>query len=320
MKILVTGGAGFIGSHVVGRLLGNHEVICYDNFDPYYDPAAKRRNISAYLSEDNFELVEGDIRDENKLSELLDDVDVILHEASQPGVRASLKDPAKAHDVNARGTLCVLEAAVSAGVKRFINASSSSVYGRVVYLPFDEKHPTNPISPYGESKLAAEKYCFEVGEDHGIEVVSLRYFTVYGPRMRPDLAIAIFTERALKDEEIVIFGDGSKTRDFTYIDDAVDATVKATERGSGIYNIGGGSRVRISELAEMIIDITGSRSRMVYSDPVRGDVEHTWSNTEKARRELGWKPRVTLDEGLLKYVEWVRSSNGRYPIDNQALD
>jgi UDP-glucose 4-epimerase len=306
--ILVTGGAGFIGSHVIDGLLETHKIICLDNFDPYYSPRIKRENVAPNLSRENFHLVEGDIKDKALLEEIIceEGVEYVVHQAAQPGVRASVKDPKKVHEVNTIGTLNILQAALDSSVKRIVNASSSSVYGKVSYLPFDEKHPNDPISPYGASKLAAEHYCRVFGEIYGLKTVSLRYFTVYGPRMRPDLAISIFTKKALKNEPIEIFGDGSKTRDFTYIEDAVDATIKALKKGEGEYNIGGGARISIDDLAKKIIETTNSKSGIVYSSNIKGDAEHTWANVERAKRDLGWEPRVGIDEGLSRFISWVR--------------
>lgn len=306
MKILVTGGAGFIGSHVVDRLLAEgREVICLDNFDPYYGPEIKRANIAQALDSKSFMLVEGDIRDRESIKQILSEesIDCIIHEAAQAGVRPSVKDPRKVHEINTTGTLNILEAALNSNVKKIVNASSSSVYGKVKYLPFDEEHPKNPVSPYGASKLAAEHYCRVFSELYGLKITSLRYFTVYGPRMRPDLAISIFARKALSNEPIEIFGDGTKTRDFTYIDDVVDATLSAMRKGDGkTYNIGGGSRISINELAKKIIEITESKSKIIYSQNVKGDAEHTLANVSKAERELGWKPKIGIDKGLRKFI------------------
>lgn len=303
---MVTGGAGFIGSHLVGRLLrDNHEVICLDNFNPYYDPIIKRLNIEKYHFNKNFYLIEGDILDRNLLQEALDGVDFVFHEAAQAGVRASIDDPMKAHQVNSTGTLNLLEMALDSDVKKIINASSSSVYGEIKYLPFDEEHPNKPISPYGLSKLMAEEYCRVFNEIYGLKTVSLRYFTVYGPRMRPDLAISIFTKRALINEPIEIFGDGTKTRDFTYIDDVVKANLLAIEKGTGSYNIGSGRSISIVELAEKIIRYIGSNSKLVYSKDMKGDAEHTLSNVEKSKRDLGWVAEVNIDEGIRRYADWI---------------
>ncbi len=310
MKYLVTGGAGFIGSHLCERLLEKGEVVCLDNFDPYYSPQAKRKNIEPLIKHPDFELVEGNILDRELLSRLFADVDYVFHNAAQAGVRASVENPLKTHEVNATGTLNLLEAAADSGVRKVINASSSSVYGKVSYLPFDEDHPNVPISPYGASKLVAEHYCRVFSELHGLETVSLRYFTVFGPRMRPDLAINIFTGKALNNEPIEVFGDGEKTRDFTFIDNIIDANLRVIERGSGVYNIGGGERISINELAKRIVAIVGSESKIIYSDSVKGDAEHTWSDVSKARRDIGYEPGIGLDQGLERYVEWYIEANG----------
>ena len=306
ISVLVTGGAGFIGSHIIQRLLQQkHEVICLDNFDPYYSPAIKLRNIEKYQSDSHFKLIKGDIIDKKMLITVLKDVDYIFHEAAQPGVRISVENAMKAHEKNATGTLTLLETARNSNVKKIINASSSSVYGKVYYLPFDEKHPTCPVSPYGVSKLMAEHYCRVYEELYGLKSVSLRYFTVYGPRMRPDLAISIFTEHALRNESLTILGDGTKTRDFTYVDDIVNANILAMSNGTGAYNIGGGYHISIQELAETIIKITGSISKICYANKIKGDAEDTFADTQKAKKELGWKSEIQITEGLQRYVAWV---------------
>lgn len=301
----MTGGAGFIGSHICERLLAEgYGVVCLDNFDPYYDPKLKRANV-ARLSGD-LKLVEGDVCDLSLLKRLCKDVDVVFHEAAQAGVRASVEDPLKPCHVNIGGALNILKAATDSGVKKVINASSSSVYGKVSYMPLDEVHPTNPISPYGVSKLAAEKYMGVFSALYGIKTANLRYFTVYGPRMRPDLAISIFTKRALANEPIEIFGNGEKTRDFTYISDIVGANMLLLKMGEGDFNIGGGNRVSVNKLAEMIIRITDSKSKITHSGDKMGDVEHTWANVEKAEKELGWTPKVGLDEGLRNFIDYIK--------------
>jgi len=308
MKTLVTGGAGFIGSHIIERLLGDgHEVICYDSFDPYYDPAIKHGNIKDFHEYSNFSLIVGDINDQSVLRNAMEGCEWVFHNAAQAGIRVSVEKPMKPHIANTSGTLTVLLTAIEMGVKKVINASSSSVYGTTKYLPFDEKHPKVPVSPYGVSKLAAEHYCRVFTDLYGLKTASLRYFTVYGPRMRPDLAIHIFTRAALDNKPLEIFGDGQKTRDFTYIDDVVDANMKAIQKGVGEYNIGGGHQISIQNLAEKIIEINESNSFIVYSESVKGDAEHTYANTKKAEKELGWRPSVSLHEGLKKYATWISS-------------
>ena len=314
MRVLVTGGAGFIGSHICERLLKEgYEVICLDNFDPYYEPGLKRNNIKPFLNDKKFKLVEGDIRDQRLVREIISqDVDYIFHYAAQTGVRASVENPLKAHEVNATGTLSILQACLNSNTKKIINASSSSVYGKVKYLPLDENHPKTPVSPYGVSKLMAEHYCRVFSEIYGLKIISLRLFTVYGPRMRPDLAISIFTTKVLKNETIEIFGDGTKTRDFTYIDDVIEANLLAMKKAdSGVYNIGSGGRISIGELAERIIEVTGAKSGVVYAHPQKGDAEHTWASIDKAKKELGWEPQINLEQGLERFVDWKRNF---YPL------
>ena len=309
MKALVTGGAGFIGSHIVERLLKEgHEVVCIDSFDPYYNPEIKRKYISPFLPDKKFTLVDGDINDQVVLRNAMEGCEYVFHQAAQAGIRISVQHPMKPHIANASGTLAILLAAVDTGVRKVINASSSSVYGTVRYLPFDEAHPTVPVSPYGVSKLAAEHYCRVFSELYGLDTISLRYFTVYGPRMRPDLAIHIFTRAALENKPLQIFGDGTKTRDFTYIDDVVDANIRAMNTGSGEYNIGGGHQISIQKLAEEIITVNNSSSPIEYHPAVKGDAEHTYANTAKAERELGWKAATSISEGLVRYAAWVHPS------------
>ena len=319
MKVLVTGGAGFIGSHLCQRLLNeSYEVICLDNFDSYYDPNLKHKNIEQFLHKANFKLVEGSICDENLTQDVIRlGIEYVFHCAAQPGVRVSVDNPRKPHDINTTGTLNILQACLKSNVKKLINASSSSVYGKAEYLPFDEDHPKMPASPYGVSKLAAEQYCQVFGEVYGLRVTSLRYFTVYGPRMRPDLAISIFTRKALNNETIEIFGTGEKTRDFTYIDDIVEASLLAIDKGDGqAYNIGSGNRITINELTQKILNITNSKSTIIHTQSQKGDAEHTWANIDKAKRELGYTPKTNLEDGLRKYINWY-SNEGLAWIKSQ---
>ncbi len=309
MKILVTGGAGFIGSHIVETLLAQgNSVRVIDNFDSYYSPAIKQSNIAPLIAKNgNLELIKGDIRDQKKMKLAVEGIDAIIHEAAQPGVSISVKDPIKTVDVNVNGTTSVLTAARDIGIKTVVFASSSSVYGKIEYLPFDEKHPTVPISPYGASKVACEHLCRVFSELYGIRVPMLRYFTVYGPRLRPDLAINIFTRKSLANEPIEIFGDGSKSRSFTYISDVVEATLLAMEKGkTGPYNIGGEYRITVKDLLQKIMELTDSKSKILYKEDVKGDVEHTMAKNFKAKEELGWKPKVSIDDGLEKYCSWVK--------------
>jgi UDP-glucose 4-epimerase len=238
-------------------------------------------------------------------------VEFVFHEAAQAGVRISVEDPFKPNNVNVLGTLNVLKASLDAGVKRVINASSSSVYGKVQYLPFDEGHPTVPISPYGVSKLAAEHYCRVFYEVYGLPTVSLRYFTVYGPRMRPDLAISIFTRKMLANDPITVFGDGNQTRDFTYIDDIVRVNRRLIETDAAdgrVMNVGGGHRITVNDLIAHLRAITGGESEVVYSGRQKGDAEHTLADVSLARELVGYAPETPIGDGLRRFVTWYTAS------------
>ncbi len=306
MRILVTGGAGFIGSHVAEKLLEQeNEVVILDNFNNYYSADLKRKNLEKI--KDRITLLEADILEMERVKEAVKNCDSIIHEAAQAGVRISVKQPLKTSRINITGTLNVLQAAKEEGIKKVVFASSSSVYGKIHHLPFDEDHPKEPISPYGVSKLAGEHYCRVFSELYGLEIPMLRYFTVYGPRIRPDLAINKFMHNAMKNQPLEIYGDGKKSRDFTYISDIVEGTILALNKGKTTpYNLGGGNKVTVLELAQKIKEITNSSSELVFSGDVQGDVQHTSSNTEKAKKELGWQPKVHIDDGLRKYYEWVK--------------
>jgi len=310
-KVVITGGAGFIGSHIAAEVAKEYEVVIIDNLDDYYSPDLKRRNLEILLANPNVRFVEGDITDTALLRRVIDsDVEFVYHEAAQAGVRISVENPFKPNNVNVLGTLNVLKASLDAGVKRVINASSSSVYGKVKYLPFDEAHPTMPVSPYGVSKLAAEHYCRVFYEVYGLPTVSLRYFTVYGPRMRPDLAISIFTRKMLANEPITVYGDGEQTRDFTYIDDIVRVNRKLLETSAAdghAMNVGGGHRITVNDLIAHLREITGSESEVVYSDKQKGDAEHTLADVELAQELVGYRPEVSIRDGLGRFVEWYRS-------------
>jgi UDP-glucose 4-epimerase len=311
-KIVVTGGAGFIGSHIAENLAKDgHEIVIVDNLDPYYSVALKMRNLNIILNSDNATFINADVTDLSMMKEILDGtVDYFYHEAAQAGVRISVEDPFKPNDVNVLGTLNVLKASLDSGVKKVINASSSSVYGKVKYLPFDEQHPTEPVSPYGVSKLAAEHYCRVFYEVYGLPTTSLRYFTVYGPRMRPDLAISIFTRKMLANEPITVFGDGKQTRDFTYIDDVVEANKRLINNkltDGKVLNIGGGNRISVNDLIENLRSITGSTSEVIYAGKQKGDTEDTLANIDLGNKLIGYKPLFDITKGLNKFVDWFKN-------------
>jgi len=316
MKILITGGAGFIGSHLTEKLSKNNEVVVLDNLDSYYDVKIKKENIKIVESK-SAKFILGDVTNYNFMKRIIkeNNIEIIFHEAARPGVRYSIKDPLLPNKVNVIGTLNILKLSLDSDVKKVINASSSSVYGKTEYLPFDENHPNKPVSPYGVSKLAAEHYCRVFYEVYGLKTISLRYFTVYGPRMRPDLAIPIFTKSILNNESPVIFGDGEQTRDFTYIDDVVDANLKLvkTNRANGeVLNIGSGRRVTINYMIDNLKNLLNSNIKSKYTESIKGDARHTLANIDKAKELIGYDPQTSIEEGLEKFVIWYKKNLGFY--------
>ncbi len=327
MRILVTGGAGFIGGHLAEQFVADgHDVTVLDNFDPYYDLGIKEHNVdvarSAADGDGSYEFVEGSVTDADVVTELVGEADVVFHQAAQAGVRTSVENPRKPNRINVGGTLNVLEAARDADVDRVVNASSSSVYGKPESLPYDENHPTAPVSPYAVSKLAAEQYARVFHEVYGLPTVSLRYFTVYGPRMRPNMAFTNFVSRCLHGEPPVVYGDGSQTRDFTYVDDVVRAneTLLATDAADGeVLNVGSTSTITIEDLATEIRDRIDPSLEIVYDDPRAGDAEHTHADVSKARDLLGYEPTVSIDEGIERFVAWYRENDDWYdPLVRQS--
>ena len=321
MNVLITGGAGFIGGHLAEQFAGSgHDVTVLDNLDPYYEEGIKRHNVEAAReaateSDGSYEFVEGSVTDSDTVERLVEGTDVVYHQAAQAGVRTSVENPRKPHSVNVDGTLNVLDAARDADVERVINASSSSVYGKPVSLPYDEDHPTEPVSPYGASKLAAEQYARVYHEVYGLPTVSLRYFTVYGPRMRPNMAFTNFVSRCLHGEPPVIYGDGSKTRDFTYVEDVVRANetlLRADDADGEVLNVGSTTTIDIETLATEIRDRIDPSLELVYDDPREGDAEHTHADVSKARDLLGYEPTVSIREGIEKFVDWYRENEDWY--------
>lgn len=303
-KCLVTGGAGFIGSHLTEYLLKEgHEVVVLDSFDDYY--TKKLQNLDPLKKYENFKLIKGNILDLELVKKLMQDIDYVFHNAAQAGVRISVRDPFKSNNVNVNGTLNILYAAKESNVKKVINASSSSVYGNTPYLPMKEEHTPIPMSPYGVSKLAAEKYCEVFQDVYGLKTISLRYFTVYGPRQRPDMAIRIFVDTLLQNKPIIIFGNGEQTRDFTNIFDVIDANIRCMKSSAtGVFNIGCGRNISVNELGKVILEIMGKDVEPIYEKAQLGDAPHTWADNSKALEILGWKPRITIKEGIEKFVKW----------------
>lgn len=313
-RILVTGGAGFIGSHLCDALLADgHDVIALDNFDDFYDPAVKRSNIARASEHAHFTLIEGDIRDANDVERAFDGspLDAIVHLAARAGVRPSIQDPLLYQDVNVRGTVAMLELCRRLKGCRFIFASSSSVYGNSAPVPFQEDDPVaEPISPYAATKRSGELLCHTYHHLYGVPVTCLRFFTVYGPRQRPDLAIHKFAGLIERGRPVPVFGDGSMERDFTYVDDIVDGVCRTIERCDGyqIYNLGNAEPVSVLELIGAIERALGKRAIIEHRPPQPGDVTRTFADITRARCDLGYNPLITLSDGLGRFAAWLRRS------------
>jgi len=284
-------------------------VVGIDSFVDYYPRSVKESNISEMTKDEGFEFVEGSLL-EVDLSKLLDGVDVVFHQAAQAGVRASWGQSFRIYtDNNILATQMLLEACKESPVKKFVYASSSSVYGDTKDFPMRESSLPYPVSPYGVSKLAAEHLCCLYHRNFGIPTVSLRYFTVYGARQRPDMAFHRFFRWALEGNALEVYGDGQQSRDFTHVDDIVEANWLALEKGSpgAVYNIGGGSRVTLNEVIEMIKAMVGQELKVDYEGVQKGDVRHTFADMSKAEGELGYQPKVSIQEGLEREYEWIQS-------------
>jgi UDP-glucose 4-epimerase len=311
VRAVVTGAAGFIGSTLSERLLTNGaEVVGIDSFTDYYPREIKERNLTAARAHPKFQFVEARIKDAD-LPRLLDGITHLFHLAAQAGVRKSWgRDFAVYTENNIEATQILLEACVGKRLDRFVYASSSSVYGDRVPMPMREDALPQPVSPYGVSKLAAEQLCYLYHVNYGVPTVALRYFTVYGPRQRPDMGFHQFLRAAIRQQPITVFGDGEQTRDFTFVSDAVSATVAAATRGIAgrVYNIGGGSRVSINHVLDIVGRVSGHRPLIVTDSAQKGDMRHTYAETWLARADLGFHPEVDLESGLAAEYRWLADS------------
>ena len=316
MHFLVTGGAGFIGSHLVESLLGDrHDVTIFDNFNDYYDPAIKRSNVAAFAAQ--VQVVEGDIRDAVLVERTFagNSFDCVVHLAARAGVRPSISDPKLYCTTNIDGTFNLLDACRHHGVNHFVFASSSSVYGINKKVPFSESDPIErTISPYAATKLACEQICSNYSYLFGMRTVCLRFFTVFGPRQRPDLAISKFTHLLLEGKPIERYGDGSTARDYTYIDDIIQgvrASIEYDATPFEIFNLGGSQSTTLSELIEIVQEELGVTAEVIEQADQPGDVPRTFADIGKATRLLGYQPHTAPREGIRKYIEWVRKTEQR---------
>jgi UDP-glucose 4-epimerase len=319
MRCVITGVAGFVGSSLADRLLADgHTVVGYDRFIPYYDLRIKRSNLSGALAHPNFQFVEADIAEvfgadsmpaDGQPHPALADVDVVFHQAAQAGVRASWgRDFEIYTHNNILATQRLLEAARTVPGIRVVYASSSSVYGETPKFPMHEEDPTAPVSPYGVSKLAAEHLCRLYTHNFGVHTVSLRYFTVFGPRQRPDMAFHKLCRAALNGDPFTLFGDGNQSRDFTFISDIVEGNIASALRGKpgAVYNLGGGARTTMLEVIDIIKELAGGAPNITVAKRALGDVTHTGADTTRAQAEIGFQPKVGIRDGLAREIEFVR--------------
>lgn len=310
---MVTGGAGFIGSHVVDSLLDQgFKVSALDNFEPYYDESIKRHNIQRHLANPDFSLVEADIRDRVSLeSKLEDEYEAIIHLAAQAGVRPSIKAPVVCQEINVNGTQNMLEFARSRGIKQFVFASSSSVYGINPRVPWAENdYVLQPISPYASSKVCGELMGHVYTHLYGIRFLALRFFTVYGPRQRPDLAIHKFAKKMLQGEEIPVYGDGSTRRDYTFVADTVKGIVSALDYQDSMYeiiNLGNRKTVSLSEMIETLEKVLGVKANINRLAEQAGDVPQTYADISKAQELLNYQPQTSFEEGIKSFYEWIQA-------------
>lgn len=310
MTILITGGAGFIGSHLCERLIKqNHQIVCLDNFNDYYDPRIKRKNIELLLKDKSFSLIEAELCDFQQLKSIFSQqsFDCIYHLAARAGVRPSIQQPLLYQEVNVSGTTNLLELSKQYEIPRFVFASSSSVYGNNKKVPFSETDNVDyPVSPYASTKKAGELIAYTYHHLYQISVSCIRFFTVYGPRQRPDMAIHKFTRLIDKGETIPVFGDGSSKRDYTYYSDIIDGLISAMENCSGyeIYNLGDSKTIGLLEMVKTIEKHLGKKARLDYQPFQPGDVDITYADISKASKKLGYSPKVFFDEGIKSFVDW----------------
>lgn len=320
-NLLITGGAGFIGSHLVDRLLNENveQITVVDDFNNFYEPQIKRENISQHLKDPRYKLAEADIRDRAALDQLFkqNDIDCIVHLAARAGVRPSLSEPQLYTETNINGTVNLLELARQHGIKQFVFGSSSSVYGINAKVPFSENDPIRqPISPYAATKAAGELLCHTYSHLYGLRCICLRFFTVYGPRQRPDLAIHKFAKLISQNKPIPVFGDGTTRRDYTYVDDIIDGVVAAIHYDKSdyeVFNLGESRTVELRELISLLEKELDTHAAIDRQPPQPGDVPQTFADITKARKLLGYNPQTQIETGLHRFVEWFRENWSKMP-------
>jgi UDP-glucuronate 4-epimerase len=312
MTVLITGGAGFIGSHLAENLVAeDYRVICIDDFNDFYDPRIKWENIAGLQESPEFHLVKGDVTDKETLEKLFSawKIDQVVHLAARAGVRSSLRQPALYEKVNVGGTINLLEQCIKHQVKKFIFGSSSSVYGEQDKIPFSEEDRIErPISPYAATKRAAELICHTYHHLYQLPVTCLRFFTVYGPRQRPEMAIHKFTSLIYQRQPVPIYGDGSSSRDYTFISDIISGLRAAMDCNFGyeIINLGNSSPIQLKELVRLIEDTLGLKARADFQPPQSGDLTRTYADISKAQKLLGYHPQVPIEEGIALFVDWFK--------------
>ncbi|MFX1393592.1 MAG: GDP-mannose 4,6-dehydratase [Promethearchaeota archaeon] len=310
-KILITGAAGFIGSHLFETLIQeDNYIIAIDNFNDYYSGKKQQFEEITKKNKNSFSLIIDNLVNKKIFDKIDYDIDIIFHLAAQPGVRYSIEHASEVTNNNIIGTVNILEFSLKAKVQKIIYSSSSSVYGNPIYTPLDESHPKNPISPYAVSKLVGEIYADYYFREYNLPVSSLRFYTVYGPRGRPDMAIRKFFNLIFRDKEITIYGDGEQLRDFTYVSDIINGLILSAESKKSIgevFNLGVSSPISINSLVEKMYKLVKKPKKVRYIEKQQGDVDITYSNTEKAKKILNYHPQIDIDEGLRRTFEWQKS-------------
>ncbi len=312
MNILITGGAGFIGSHLSEKIIGlGHKVICVDNFNDYYDPAIKENNISGIIDNDNYRLYRADILDKEAIGEIfsISRIDLVIHLAARAGVRPSLSNAVLYEKVNIEGTINLLENCREHDIDKFIFASSSSVYGGNKKIPFSETDRVDsPVSPYAATKKSGELICYTYHHLYNIAVFAFRFFTVYGPRQRPEMAIHKFSRKILEGKPIKVYGDGTSSRDYTYIDDIINGIINSLEiiNGYEVINLGNSKPVGLLKLIGLIEETIGEKALIKFGEPQPGDVFTTYADIRKAGELIGYSPGTPIDEGVRHFIEWYK--------------